>query len=477
MKQNMHRVGLHIMTSAGEVHIKARLACILADEKALKECYSVKGAAGTKPCLKCSNVVRRKGEVAAPLVCVRSADLSAVRPHTVETFTAACNRIEATATAAPREERAESPPLATLQQYLGIVYCEGGMTFDRETRGIAQAPRTAYFDWMHCIVASGGIAQYEVNQLSMTLHREGFTRQRQDEFAQTLTFPRSQPKMMRNFFTKRISKNVKGHCRSFSAETMAAVVALGAYIDLVIRPLASDHDSPWQRLAGHVRCFSLLRRIVELLRDADHCVPRVDELDGALKSHHELFATLYPQCVKPKLHFMRHLPEQLRQHGVLLSCFATERKHKFSKKVAAFCYKDFCRTMLSYAAREVIDAAKDRHSLQPFRLDNPRGIAQGSRGIARQEEIKFQSNGMVTPQGMWKKNDVLLARNGRCGIAQQFWQYGNGVVGVTFLPLEYEIGQRWRSVAGQRSERVVATDIFRALPFRQVRDRIYIFKR
>ncbi len=39
--------------------LRAEFSCFLSDEKGLKETTNVKGSAGTKPCLKCKNVVGR----------------------------------------------------------------------------------------------------------------------------------------------------------------------------------------------------------------------------------------------------------------------------------------------------------------------------------------------------------------------------------------------------------------------------------
>ena len=41
-----------------------------------------------------------------------------------------------------------------------------------------------------------------------------------------------------------------------------------------------------------------------------------------------------PERYPPKAHFAMHLPDQLKKHGVLLSCWAHERRHKEVKRFA-----------------------------------------------------------------------------------------------------------------------------------------------
>ena len=45
------KVGVRCFASGGEFVLRARFACIVADEKAIKETWSCKGASGTKMCL------------------------------------------------------------------------------------------------------------------------------------------------------------------------------------------------------------------------------------------------------------------------------------------------------------------------------------------------------------------------------------------------------------------------------------------
>ena len=49
--------GVHCTCSTGTFVFKAQMGPLLADEKAIKEVWCVKGASGSKPCFQCQNVV------------------------------------------------------------------------------------------------------------------------------------------------------------------------------------------------------------------------------------------------------------------------------------------------------------------------------------------------------------------------------------------------------------------------------------
>ena len=56
---NMERVGVRLKCSRGDFVLRSTFGCLLADEKGIKECLSLKGASGSKPCCFCRNVVGR----------------------------------------------------------------------------------------------------------------------------------------------------------------------------------------------------------------------------------------------------------------------------------------------------------------------------------------------------------------------------------------------------------------------------------
>ena len=70
---------------------------VVADEKALKEAWCLKGASGTKPCFQCQNVIGHWGPAQVPedgwLVHVSCADEGRFVPHTSAMFQAMVSKL------------------------------------------------------------------------------------------------------------------------------------------------------------------------------------------------------------------------------------------------------------------------------------------------------------------------------------------------------------------------------------------------
>eukprot|EP00959_Pyramimonas_sp_CCMP1952_P268794 5620193-Pyramimonas_sp.AAC.1 len=57
-------------------------------------------------------------------------------------------------------------------------------------------------------------------------------------------------------------------------------------------------------------------------------------MEATLTEHHKLIKDLYGvSYVKPKLHYGHQIPRNVDDVGDALSCFSTERKHKYAKVI------------------------------------------------------------------------------------------------------------------------------------------------
>ena len=56
---SMERIGVKLECSSGEFVLQSTFGCLLADEKGIEECLSLKGSSGSKPCCFCRNVLGR----------------------------------------------------------------------------------------------------------------------------------------------------------------------------------------------------------------------------------------------------------------------------------------------------------------------------------------------------------------------------------------------------------------------------------
>ena len=355
LRFNFQRTGVLIKHEGVSHLIRGSFGCWLADEKALKEIVSCKGSSGTKPCVSCLNVVNRTVPRAGDyLVHVSCPDQSLFAKQTVESLTHMAVDLQAKhGVIAPGEFKA-------LQQLYGLVYIPEAIIFDAYTRSVVRFPDTVFWDWMHCLVASGGVAQYQCNEFCLRLKADGISLKNIDEFANKVTVPPCWQKLTKTFFQDRTVEKPGHHMRGFASEMLTAIAILGIFIDAVVRP-AGNH-------AQHVACFDDLRSIVFALRTDDEVHTMMPELRRRLESHHIAFQRLYPRCVKPKLHYFKHCLDCIEKFKCNLSCFAPERKHKSAKQTANFSYNKIGQAMLTREIHTLLELWQAPTSFVPCKL-------------------------------------------------------------------------------------------------------------
>ncbi len=86
-------------------------------------------------------------------------------------------------------------------------------------------PLSLYWDWMRYIVASGGLAQYQMNQAVRVIVQSGIPIHEIDEFQCKLTYPSNWTKLTKTFFADRVVDNNDAHIKAFAGEMLTAVVA------------------------------------------------------------------------------------------------------------------------------------------------------------------------------------------------------------------------------------------------------------
>lgn len=318
---NFHRTGVILR----DLHVRAQFGCWLADEKAIKEIVSCKGASGYKPCVSCKNVVNRTtpGE-ADYLVHISCNDTSRFDRHTVASLALMADDLAAKKGISTHAE------FSFLEKAYGLVYDPAAMLFDAYTRTVVQFPVSIFWDWMHCLLASGGVAQYECNQFLRALMRSGISLKDVDEFCMKIATPSCQSKLTKTFFRDRVVDKQASHLRAFASEMLSAIQCLGIFVDVVVRPVGI--------LELHIACFDRLRELVLMLSRGDQTCRDVNKLMDVIAAHHMAFEVVYADCVKPKLHYIKHSVECIAKFNCNLNCFGPERKHKAAKKIAAYSY-------------------------------------------------------------------------------------------------------------------------------------------
>ncbi len=197
---DMLSLGIRIVYQNTLVHLNFSFAFFLSDEKAEKEALGVKGAAGYKMCVSCQNAVKCKDRILAgsEMVHYTCSDMSRFVPHTEASIRHVIEEL------GQAEQNMTPKQFKDAQKSVGVNYADAHL-LRSDMAGVARVPHSRYVDWFHNLVASGGIFQYQVNQLMHELQKLGISTSDVDDF------PVVQPKdhkLRVNFFKDRVKKGV-----------------------------------------------------------------------------------------------------------------------------------------------------------------------------------------------------------------------------------------------------------------------------
>ena len=328
---NLATTGFPLKDPTGNrFNMRATLSAVLQDEKAHKEAFSLKGASGTKFCVHCKNVVR--GDINAysrdPYVKhVALAIPAEFDPHTPDSFLEMVHLLESSSAAMPAKD------FGKLEQVLGLNFNPHALPFDPELQKLINPVQHLYWDHMHCGSGSGGIAQYEINGFVRALAEHGVDPCDLDAFCAPIKWPSGiEYKFPATFFQDRIVWKPHKHVKAFASEVLTALRALCFFIELVLDPCG--------RMTQHCRSLKLVAFVIRVLGQGNEALKCLPQLRRALEEHHALCMQLYGHEVAriPKQHFMFHVLDCIERHGVVLSCYAPERKHKEAKSKAHHCF-------------------------------------------------------------------------------------------------------------------------------------------
>ena len=219
------------------------LTSFIMDERAYKYIFEVKGASGTKCCLLCKNILTTP---------VKNHPYfkhhSEARP---EDFDRHSNTSIYEMAQGLAEHAGHPRQLHELQQLYGLNYAPNGLLYDKYLQPYVRPADTTYFDWMHCLVASGGVAQYHINVFCLELTRQGIRLEQLDDFKSLIIWPSARKRELTpTFFASRIVKQDSAHLRGFGSEVLQALPVLLLFSERVLIPS--------QRMLEHVECLEYL---------------------------------------------------------------------------------------------------------------------------------------------------------------------------------------------------------------------------
>jgi hypothetical protein len=399
--------------------ISLKFSCWLTDGDAFPRIADSKSTSGTKPCPKCKNCLARCSPEDIPegsqMVHVSCGDPSKFIEWTPAEVLEAQRHLAAQS-AAVAAGVIRATQLTEDEQCLGYKHSPDGLLAG-DMAEVADVPRSLYMDWMHSLVSSGGVGQYELNQFLRRIlglvarSNRSAMFAKLDDFRKAIQFPAREPKLRGLKLEDRVVDKDTAHVRMFAGECMQLIFVIALYSTMQLVP--EGH------LQAEVECFLLLTRILAILRSGPKAVARLDLLRRLVWHHHGQFLRLYPQCAHIKPHLLWHILDSMELFKVNLSCFTPERIHKHSKQIGMFAFKQWCLTMLRRHLHRLCDrVARDDflaeyrfESLQP--LQGPRNFTEAvsCRDLELQlHNLSKQCKSVHTPIGMIAPSDVAMFR-------------------------------------------------------------------
>ena len=396
---NFDSVGIHILRSGRPIHIRLKFHGILADDEGLWEAASWKTASSYKLCLACRNIVglvEPEDLSGSYLKHVSEPDESTFDYHSQATWAEMVQTLNDARTAGMGPTA-----FGKLQTDLGLKYDPRSIVFDAELLAMVDGPNGYIWDWMHNLVSSSGLAQFVVNGFANDLSTVGLPAADLDRFTFTVKLPQCHTKLHRAFWQERTVRGQGKHIRAFASEVLTAIQIAVMFCDAVLRPM--------EALERHCVILRKLGRITDTLLLGDRALQFLDQLDADVKELHVLFLAMYGW--RPKLHYFRHCIRSFRQKRVVVSCFVTERKHRFLKSIAAFTFNHLGKALLAHFLNEILKRFCDPSHFKRCRLMPPTkalpGIETLFEPLGFTSEIAY-SSAMKTTTGSFRKKDLVV---------------------------------------------------------------------
>lgn len=213
------------------------------------------------------------------------------------------------------------------------------------------------------------------------------------------------------FTTKRLGRpnDDNDGWKGFASELLTVVPLLHCFLMETVEPTG--------KFVEHIRCFGLLRKLIDLLSmGADSALAHIDLISRTLREHGLLFRALYPDHIKPKFHHLFHVVDHMRNLNKLLSCFVTERKHRSTKAYANHTFKHYETTLATNMLNTMVDGLHDDQIFAMEYLLAPRPLPTGP------VNDWLLSSGAQLRNGRVSKGDVVMMACGVVGVLERMAQ-------------------------------------------------------
>ena len=339
------RHGVQLVFPAGQRRMLFMdLAMVVADEVAMKDCISMKGASGTVLCPLSRNVVDWKSDLhlqSAELIPSNAATLEQVDLHTDESLMETLRFLAEKS----RGDAISKTRFAKMEQSLGWNHVPEGFLHSDIVR--CKPVSCIQWDWMH-VYCVGGLFNQEAGLLIAKLSGAGVSQADLDEHFNRFRWPQS----LSSRGVTGVNLFAKGDQECPLA--CSASECLSAYSVLRFVVLQYLQQGGLQAMKAECTSYFLLCRVMDLLMHQKKHGWDPASLRGAVQEHLQAYSKISKAYNRflPKHHYSLHLAEQCAHHGTLVSCWVHERKHREIKRHANL----ICNTWGRFERSVVVDA-------------------------------------------------------------------------------------------------------------------------
>ena len=298
----------------------ARLGNIIADESALKMAFDAKGASGLRCCPGCNNVMLRGSDLAERdrsgyLVELTCADLTKFDWSSDEDIVESIDLLL-------RSKGVMGPgDFQRLERSAGFNHNPDGLLADGQMRSHVRPASILTFDPMHCLWSNGVVA-FEVHCFVHRMQSNTKLGWRDlQSFCQAdwvyPAFCSAKGRAIHEVFNEAREKASEETFRAGATELLIVLPLLLHFAELFLA----------RSLLDEVRCLRALMAVAHECQEAKFGRADVDKLRSAIARHIDIFRLVYgEEEMKPKSHYVCHLPRQVARDGFLMDAFTcTER--------------------------------------------------------------------------------------------------------------------------------------------------------
>ena len=399
--------GITIQCGAESVVLRATFAGFLADEKGLKELFSVKGQAGNIMCMNCLNVRNRWCTLKPGEQHFWDPDISQRKPATSQHIRAMVRRISEEPGKTKRER---------LEMGFGINYVPTGLLWEHHLMTNILDPCRNYIrDWMHTFV-SGGVAGTHLAMICGALHNIGIGIEIVHTYAQNFKLPRSRGSTVSDLYFKQ-NLVTTDHVKMFASDVLGMVCIMYAFL--------IDKIQPRGLLETNIECFAALFVMLCILRRGDMSNAIHITLTAITLKHNRLFLDLYGNNnVKIKFHHTYHMPDDMLYLMKCLSCFPAERKNKDAIAVSKANTTHIEKASVISFLHRTIDYWNDSKGCREMYVNDPRAVAMHGQRL-------YKAASATLACGEVHINDMVFLVDGSIGKVRSFYQHDECIyVGV-----------------------------------------------